>query len=84
VRRDAAVDMDIVERRGRVDDLVLTDRTDDFDFVRPDGGENFIDRLDFTALDGTTRTDTCRPRKNSTCRCSPPANSRDRAANCSL
>jgi hypothetical protein len=57
-RRDAAVDMDIVERRGRVDDLVLTDRTDDFDFVRPDGGENVVDRLDFTALDGTTRTDT--------------------------
>jgi len=50
--------MDIVERRGRVDDLVLTDRTDDFDFVRPDGGENVVDRLDFTALDGTTRTDT--------------------------
>ncbi|QLH81747.1 hypothetical protein [Halosimplex pelagicum] len=57
-RRDAAVDMDIVERRGRVDDLVLTDRTDDFDFVRPDGGKTVVDRLDFTALDGTTRTDT--------------------------
>ncbi|QPV64149.1 hypothetical protein I7X12_05865 [Halosimplex litoreum] len=36
----------------------MTDRTDDFDFVRPDGGTNFVDRLDFTALDGTTRTDT--------------------------
>ncbi|MFC7139757.1 hypothetical protein ACFQMA_07880 [Halosimplex aquaticum] len=50
--------MDIVERRGRVDDLVLTDRTDDFDFVWSDSGGNFVDRLDFTALDGTTRTDT--------------------------
>ncbi|MFC7193980.1 hypothetical protein ACFQL4_03850 [Halosimplex aquaticum] len=37
---------------------MLTDRTDDFDFVWSDSGGNFVDRLDFTALDGTTRTDT--------------------------
>jgi len=51
-------DSDAVERNGDGWEVDLTDRTDDFDFVYDDQASGPVDRFDFTALDGTERTDT--------------------------